>query len=134
MLPGGISRSHSVEQLQTIRSCQLSALCMTPPASLDTSVWMIISFVCLTTLLCVIVSLGCASLSYRSIHVSVFRLTGAHECLGVGGCDGATATAILKCVKICLATTTGTANVCIHSLSATPFRASCCGACQTLLC
>lgn len=122
MLPGDISRSHSV------------ALYMTPPASSDTAVWIRISFVCLTTLLCVIVSLGCASHSYRSIHVSVFRLTGAHECLCVGGCDGGTATAILKCVKICLAKTTGTANICTHSLAANPFRASCCGTCQTPLC
>lgn len=130
MSPGGISRSHPVEQRQTVPSvCQVPALYMRPPASPDTSVWMRISLVRLTTSLCVIVSLHRASLSYRSMPVSVFRLTAAHGCHGVGGCFGAASTAVLKRVKICSATTTGTANLWLHSLAS----ALHCRTCQTLL-
>lgn len=119
---GGISRSYSVVQLQTIPSVpgQFLALCMMPPASPDTSVWMRISPASLTTLLCVIVCLGCASLSCRSIHFSVFRLTVAYGCLGVGSCFGAASTAVRKYVKICSAMTTGTSDLWLHSLAATP--------------
>ena len=130
MLPGGISRSYSAEQLQIIPSvCQFSnTSCLSRHISVEQNS----SCVSHRLVVCVIVSLGRASLSCRSIRVSVFRLAVAHRCLGVGGCFGAASTAVIKPVKNMFSYNNWHVKSTTSFISCHPIRASGCTTCQSL--